>query len=649
MRKSNVLIVYLLFLAGLVFPAQAGHIDVSSFPSDVWVKEPGIRLDFGGDPAGTTGFHTPYVFRLPDGTLRMYYDAFGSSPRQMKSAVSVDGITWAKEPGIRLIASQVGTNSFGHPHVLEASPGLFRMYFEAFGNRVMSATSADGLTWTVEPGIRLTNALDPVVIEEPGGGFRMYFRIAGSTILGTAPSADGLTFGVKAATGVSNAREFGAVRLCEGTVVIYYGLGTPAFQEIRSARSTDGINFIPDPGPRLVVGGHPDSDPLDSGGILTTSLVQFPGDVLRMYYQGSPGSINNSARVFSAVAVNGENPCVCEADPHTQGYWHRQCMGAGLILPGRNGRGPTEILEPDFLKDLVPAVDLQLQATVFETRTCEDGINADPPNDPCERAMKQYTALLLNRESDRLQDQCEIDLSAEGCSSTNIGDLVNELAGLINSQDPDNCKQAADCAGAVNEGIGIILPASSGVPVSSDRGLDTSGDPDPDPTRTPVSPAPGLQGRAQARSTSTFQQPEISPGIDNSLIPSPVWVPTPGSEAPEEGDFTEFTPDVEDTLGGETRGIKDFERHLAVLTNASSPEKARIVSEQVLLTALGGGYDPQDRLRIIRVLMDEVEVPLHSLLSKHLEDIGNEAEELGMEALEKEAETLLKTFERFEP
>ena len=71
-----------------------------------------------------------------------------------------------------------------------------------------------------------------------------------------------------------------------------------------AADRQDGLNFIKDSGARLLPGGHPDSDPLDSGHVLTTSIVEFPGGVIRMYYQGSPTTdINNPARVFSAVAV----------------------------------------------------------------------------------------------------------------------------------------------------------------------------------------------------------------------------------------------------------------------------------------------------------------------------------------------------------
>jgi hypothetical protein len=143
--------------------------------------------------------------------------------------------------------------------------------------------------------------------------------------------------------------------------------------------------------------------------------------------------------------------CACGAVPRTQGYWHRQCMGAGLILPGRNGRGPQEVLEPDFVSTLIPAVDQRLQSSLLGFDTCEDGLDANPQNEPCERALKQYTALLLNLESGRLQDGCDIDLSPEGCSATTVAASAEEIAALISSGDSASCKLAARCAAAVNE------------------------------------------------------------------------------------------------------------------------------------------------------------------------------------------------------
>lgn len=145
-------------------------------------------------------------------------------------------------------------------------------------------------------------------------------------------------------------------------------------------------------------------------------------------------------------------PGAGECDPRTQGYWHRQCLGIDApegIDPGRNGRGPTGVLEPDF-EALIASVETELQASIaFFGFACGEGMDADPPRDPAERAIKQYTALLFNVESNRLQ--CgDIDVSLAGCASTNVEDLLDEIAELINAGE---FKQAAHCAAFANEGF----------------------------------------------------------------------------------------------------------------------------------------------------------------------------------------------------
>jgi len=146
---------------------------------------------------------------------------------------------------------------------------------------------------------------------------------------------------------------------------------------------------------------------------------------------------------------------VCDPDPRTQGFWYRQCLGVpasdGGIDPGRNGRGPEEPLLTDFAELMACATTELEDLGFFGTSTCE-GMDADPPSDKCEQAQKQLTALILNVCSDQLQNVCSVDLSAEGCSSTNVGDLIDEVAGLI--QDGD-CNTANNCAAAVNEGNAI--------------------------------------------------------------------------------------------------------------------------------------------------------------------------------------------------
>jgi hypothetical protein len=162
-------------------------------------------------------------------------------------------------------------------------------------------------------------------------------------------------------------------------------------------------------------------------------------------------------------AYEFQPPVTCEPDPASQGHWHRQCLGVpgseGGIDPGRNGRGPSSPTEALFVEELMPCADDRLEDLGFYgTFTCE-GIDADPANDPCEKAEKQLTALILNVCSNRLQETCDVDLSAQSCLSTDVGSLLVEVAGYIQA---GSCQQAMDCAAAVNEGLGLVNGGESG-------------------------------------------------------------------------------------------------------------------------------------------------------------------------------------------
>jgi hypothetical protein len=129
-----------MFYRGLSSPAFSGGIHsriVSAVSTDGrnWTREGGIRLN--ADCGDTFGVYDPFVVRLPDGTLKMYYTSAGSidpAKGPTLSAVSHDdGLTWMKENVVRL---PIG----GHPNgldnsaaamasVIELPDGSFRMFY----------------------------------------------------------------------------------------------------------------------------------------------------------------------------------------------------------------------------------------------------------------------------------------------------------------------------------------------------------------------------------------------------------------------------------------------------------------------------------------------------------------------------------------
>jgi hypothetical protein len=131
----------------------------------LFTQESGYRLE------GYTIFQ-PCIVRNPDGSYRMYWLdqkqgwVNGIANKAIKSALSTDGgWTFTEEAGERIRYSGTGyeANGIVSCRVLLPTAGGFRMYYHAISDhdRILSATSPDGLTFTREDGIRLDRLCPP--------------------------------------------------------------------------------------------------------------------------------------------------------------------------------------------------------------------------------------------------------------------------------------------------------------------------------------------------------------------------------------------------------------------------------------------------------------------------------------------------------
>jgi hypothetical protein len=206
--------------------------------------------------------------------------------------------------------------------------------------------------------------------------------------------------------------------------------------------------------------------PVGNGAVTYTALAATPegalyGHSARTLYRidtgtgaGLPiGQIGSPAPglAYGPFGVTCAERCpFCPEDPQPegQGYWHQQCAGVspdgGGIATDLFVEGPTE---PGFVETLMPCAEAYLQELGFDgTSTC-DGMEADPANDKCEKALKQLTALILNVCSDRLVEGCPTEVSTPGCDATRVGALIEETAALIHLGE---CTQAVTCVDPVN-------------------------------------------------------------------------------------------------------------------------------------------------------------------------------------------------------
>ena len=359
----------------------------------------------------------------------------------------------------------------------------------------------------------------------------------------------------------------------------------------------------------------------DCDGVLPTDETDPDGDdIAECEGDNCPDDSNRDQTDFNGDGI-GDACTPCTPDPLGQGYWHRQCLGVpavdGGIDPERNVRGPQEPLEPGFIKRLMDPVSDVLADKMFEfDGACAGGMDASPAGDPCAKAIKRTTALLFNLTAGRLSGSCQLDPSS-GCDSTNLVDLVDELAALINSGSPANCQQASACASAANDGQ-VSTEASV---------LDSE-----------------LQATPPEEDT---QSPEVTemvvpeqaapPHQDAAQVTVPLFV----------GVAPEAEPDGAAPLKMQARS-GSLERLLAVLSNPSAPQEAVDSSTATLLTILSGGYDLEVRLGIINSLLPRIDVGYHALLAGHLEDIHTEADHLGKDDLAGRTARLLGQLEDLE-
>ncbi len=314
-------------------PSTSAAPQVRCFPTDPgrsWTKEMPLAIDAPPDEdinsrpestwptksrrSGICGAVSPRVIALPSGGFRLYYSQLLPRPgfpagandyenctSRILSAFSADGETWTPEPGVRLSPQQGGAGDFRvvSSEVVPASNGsALRMYYEccagsqSITNSIRSALSTDGgLEWTTEPGSRIESA-------------------------GRNYSAPRVIF------------------LGNGRCRMYYcdrGHG------IVSAVSDDGLKFVPEPGVRVAQTGK-----YDSHAAFAPELFRVANAKYVMYYAGY--SQSNRAQILRAVSDDGLT-WIREAEPVISpgpGGWDavkcsEMCV---ILLPQREGSVP---------------------------------------------------------------------------------------------------------------------------------------------------------------------------------------------------------------------------------------------------------------------------------------------------------------------
>ncbi|HLD96240.1 MAG TPA: hypothetical protein VI794_00730 [Patescibacteria group bacterium] len=153
----------------------------------------------------------PAIVKLPDGKWRMFYQVVENGKGIFKSALSSDGLTWAVEKGIRLSpGGEFDPDNIVHPTVIALPQGGYRMYYDGevrrteqeFTWRILSATSTDGLTWTKDPGVRINVNEGPLDADLVWSSHAEYYNLTNTYQLyfSAQTPADNLIDGIYSAT-----------------------------------------------------------------------------------------------------------------------------------------------------------------------------------------------------------------------------------------------------------------------------------------------------------------------------------------------------------------------------------------------------------------------------------------------------------------
>jgi hypothetical protein len=332
---------------------------VEADPGTVWSKDTHVAIDAPPDSdtnprpeatwpredlrTGRCGVVSPRILALPGGGFRMYYSQilprpgfpegandYDNSSTRIMSAFSSDGESWVPEPGVRLSPQEGGAGEFRvvSSEVVPVGDGSkLRMYFEccegsqAVTNSIRSATSSDGLKWTMDPGVRVAseghNYASPRIVFLDDGQCRMYLFDRGLGIISLL-SRDGLEFHQE--PGLRIAQDGPHDSLCAfapevvrvagaGYVMYYAGYShvpesSASRADILRAVSEDGLTWTKQVEPVIA----PGPGGWDAAKASEMCLIRLPGASneaarYRMFYEACDGTAPNARGVWRIAAA----------------------------------------------------------------------------------------------------------------------------------------------------------------------------------------------------------------------------------------------------------------------------------------------------------------------------------------------------------
>lgn len=297
-------------------------------PGVQWTKDATPAIEFN-PLVPSNGVLTPNVVALAEGGYRMYYTGFAPGTARsdllghILSAYSADGSAWTLDEGVRVdVHGPHACQRTLCPDVVPMPDGGYRMYYEArtpdAPTVILSATSADGLAWELEDGVRIADGVwsygSPRCVYFPtdrGLVYRLYFHhysfplksgLDAQNHIVSAVSRDGLNFEIEPGVRIAQETERETyavyapevVRLGDGSFRMFYaGWAEGIDGGIFTAISDDGIAWTKSPVPLLDLDSR-----LDCRMVSEPCVIELPDGRFRMFYEARDAE--GRAQILSA-------------------------------------------------------------------------------------------------------------------------------------------------------------------------------------------------------------------------------------------------------------------------------------------------------------------------------------------------------------
>jgi hypothetical protein len=236
-----------------------------------------------------------------------------------------------------------------------------------------------------------------------------------------------------------------------------------------------------------------------SGNVETGIAYRFDiesGDLLEAVDTGEGAN-----RLFG-LAVKGGclaiEPCEPICNQRTQGFWRRVCKKPHPEEP--DGVGP-------YVSDVVA-----LGSPIFNGFDADDICDlmavSPPENDMCQKAQRQFMALLLNIASGRLTTCQELT------DGRTVQDAIDQIKILLNSPDRVACEEAKTIADDINNGITLFDCDPNSSPANPNNNLSSKSTPNPFISRTKIiyrviDPVVDSENSPKSLSTENSQRVEL--------------------------------------------------------------------------------------------------------------------------------------------